>query len=169
MPDLPKKLQRPRNSRLTSARNVCAGEENRRPRPCEPEVSAQMLSYHELQTRPNVRHRADLDIDEIGPQCPRTHGILRHVRRDSGGFLVPRDPDRAGGSHNLACPRQFTVEYFQRGYEQVNEIASPSGRVRLQRHFLRQRLQPCAIACGSGNCANPRSGLDAELFCEQRV
>ena len=65
---------------------------------------------------PDVVHRGDLDVDEVELQRLGAHHVLGDVRRNLGGLLRPRDPDRAVLVEVLLEVGQSSGK-FQRGFD----------------------------------------------------
>src|SRR5258708_4213162 len=50
---------------------------------------------HELQARPRLVDRADLDVDHAGREPDAADDVLGQIGRDARSLLWPRDPDHA--------------------------------------------------------------------------
>src|SRR5208282_5489786 len=77
---------------------------------------------HELQSRPDVCDRADLDIDQASIQPALAYHILSEVGGDARSFLRPRDPQHARWCQRPGCLPQFHLQPRARFGKEENKV-----------------------------------------------
>src|SRR5690242_11315393 len=81
----------------------------------------EFLPDHELETRPYLTDRADLDVDEAEREGKLADGVFGDVGLHARRFLGPRDPDDTIRGHRLARLLQRATEMPAGAAEDMNE------------------------------------------------
>ena len=76
---------------------------------------------HQFQSGPGFVHRANFHVHETERQTDLADDVFRHVGRDAGRFLRPRNPEDSGVRDQFAQPLQFLFQRLAFRNEEMNE------------------------------------------------
>src|SRR5215213_7783230 len=107
----------------------------------------QLLADDELQTRPNLIHSTNLDIDIANWQRNIANGVFGDVGRHSGRFLRPRYPDHPIWSELVAVARQQLLKLIPSNHEDLDDVGG-FRKLCAQLDAFRQRLKQRYVIIG---------------------
>src|SRR5262249_32041585 len=129
-------------------------------------LAALFFGDHELQSRPGLVDRADLDVD----QPERKRGVAYHdiaeIGRNARRLLWPGDPDRAVGYDGVPAALKLAPEACRPGRKQVDHVERRA-ETRGKACAIRQVADDVGIGFGSVADKNAKARLDAELLHER--
>src|SRR5215217_6467356 len=124
---------------------------------------AQILANDELEARPDLVHRADLDINIAHRQRDIANDVFGDVGRHPGRFFRPRYPDHPVWLELVAVARQLLLQLIAAHREDVDDVGGLC-KLCIESNAVWQRLKQRRVLSWCINQQQPAALLDAEFL-----